>query len=926
MLYVRFILGGFLLFLFSRAWSSHIRAGDLTIQAIGNANNILSYQITVMLYRDVMGVPPQPGTVNFGDGSPEVTVQPQSLGFSPDGMTEIVRYTVAHVYPSAGLYVVSYRELFRNDGTINMTNSGFTPFYLESIFRINPAIGFNNTPRMLIPPLDKGRTFLPFLHNPGAYDEEGDSLAYRLVPARQGRNQNVTNYRFPNEMSDSRADGTTPAVLTIDPRTGDILWDAPTQAGQYNLAFIIEEWRDGVLIGAVNRDMQILIEENPNRPPRLEIPRDTCVIAGKNVSGKAIAIDPDNDRMQLSANGALMTFVSPRNRATFSISLDIPGRIEGDFSWNSTCRDVRKEPYQVVFRAEDLPFNPARRLVDIKTWLITVIGPKPDTLIADTSQLSIKPQVNLSWNPYRCNNAVAMTIWRKKGTSDFTPSPCQTGLPTSLGFTKIGEVPISQTSFVDTFDLERGSRYCYRIFAIFPQITGGEGIASMEACVFIPTAAPYITNVSVLQTSSQEGKIFVRWTTPKDIDSTQILRPYTYQLVRIANGVRTVLPHVFQEKDTFFTDVNLNTAQIQYGYQLLFFANNVKIDSSAIATQVNPTLIASSSSIKITWDNFKVPWNNRTSSFPFHYVWRRRLDDTTQFDLIDSVQVLRNGLVYVDNGTFQNQKLQQKQKYCYYITLQGSYEYRKIPEPLLNDSRLGCILLLDTVQPCTPVLGQNTPFDVNPDAVLDCQLPPSSSFCLENKRYTNTLRWKKQLRSNSSTGCDAQEELSSLKFQIYKKLPLEPEYKLIAETTDTIFEDKDLFSVAACYQIRAKDGDGNMSVPTDPICVENCPYFELPNVFSPNGDGKNDEFTPFPCPRYVEKVNIVILNRWGEVVWQNENLVNIRWNGEYRNGGKVNDGTYLYECRIWYYDNWGVLQQQTRKGWIQVVGINNNVH
>jgi len=905
----------------SESKASHIRAGDLTIQAIGTTN-ILSYRITVMLYRDVLGVPPQPGTINFGDGSADVTVQPESLGFSADGQTEIVRYTVTHIYPSAGLYVVSYRELFRNQGTVNMTNSGFTPFYLESIFRINPGIGFNSTPRMLIPPLDRGKTNTIFIHNPGAYDEEGDSLAYRLVPAKQGRNQDVGNYRFPNELSDSREDGTTPATLTINPRTGDIIWDAPTQAGQYNLAFIVEEWRDGVLIGSVNRDMQIIIEDNPNRPPKLQIPVDTCVIAREVVGGKAIATDPDNNNINLTANGALFTFTLPRNKAIFQVTTNIPGRSEGIFSWESTCRDVRREPYQVVFRAQDTPQNINRRLTDIKTWLIRVIGPRPDTLIADTSQTLPRPQVQLSWNAYLCNNASAMTIWRKKGSSDFTPNLCQTGLPASLGYTKVGQVPINQTTFLDTFGLERGSRYCYRIFAIFPETAGGEGIASVEACVFIPTAAPYIINVSVEQTSTINGRNFIRWTTPKDLDTIQIPRPYTYQLVRIANGVRSVIPQLFQENDTTFTDTNLNNQQIQYAYQILFFSNGIKVDSSAIATQVNPLLTAGSTAVSITWDEFIVPWNNRTSKFPLHYIWRRRTDDTTRFDLIDSVQVVKNGFTYVDNGTFGNQPLVQKQKYCYYITLQGSYEYNKIPEPLINDSRMACIFLQDTVKPCTPVLGQNPAFDINPDAVLDCQLPPSIGNCQENKRYTNTIRWTKQVKNGSTPGCDPRENPLTLRYEVYKKTLSDTEYQLIATTFDTVFEDKNLFSVAGCYAIRARDADGNLSAFTDSVCVENCSYFDLPNVFTPNGDGKNDEFTPFPCPRYVERVEIKIINRWGEVVWESDQFVNIRWNGQHRNGSRVSDGTYLYECRYWFYDTGGKLQNKTRKGWIQVLAGN----
>jgi len=41
--------------------------------------------------------------------------------------------------------------------------------------------------------------------------------------------------------------------------TGDFFWDSPPQQGEYNIAILVEEWRNGVKIGSVLRDMQIII-------------------------------------------------------------------------------------------------------------------------------------------------------------------------------------------------------------------------------------------------------------------------------------------------------------------------------------------------------------------------------------------------------------------------------------------------------------------------------------------------------------------------------------------------------------------------------------------------------------------------------------------------------------------------------------------
>jgi hypothetical protein len=85
----------------------------------------------------------------------------------------------------------------------------------------------------------------------------------------------VNNYRSPGvpEFSLRREDGSTPAFLTLDPVTGDLVWDSPGFAGQYNVAFRILEYRkingEYRLIGYVVRDMQIIIENSDNKRPEL---------------------------------------------------------------------------------------------------------------------------------------------------------------------------------------------------------------------------------------------------------------------------------------------------------------------------------------------------------------------------------------------------------------------------------------------------------------------------------------------------------------------------------------------------------------------------------------------------------------------------------------------------------------------------------
>jgi len=66
---------------------------------------------------------------------------------------------------------------------------------------------------------------------------------------------------------------------------------------------------------------------------------------------------------------------------------------------------------------------------------------------------------------------------------------------------------------------------------------------------------------------------------------------------------------------------------------------------------------------------------------------------------------------------------------------------------------------------------------------------------------------------------------------------------------------------------------------------------DVPNVFTPNGDGKNDTFEIPALADYAEN-EIVIVNRWGNSVYEKKNYRN-EWTGE-----GLNEGTYFYVLKV----------------------------
>ncbi len=111
------------------------------------------------------------------------------------------------------------------------------------------------------------------------------------------------------------------------------------------------------------------------------------------------------------------------------------------------------------------------------------------------------------------------------------------------------------------------------------------------------------------------------------------------------------------------------------------------------------------------------------------------------------------------------------------------------------------------------------------------------------------------------------------------------------------------------------DQYGCMAKYSEEIFVK--PRIQLPNVFTPNGDGVNDYFT-LDFDIYKE-YDIVILNRWGNVVYENKNQQGmVIWDGKVIGGQACLDGVYFYKYR-------GLLKDEKTEvkteGFFHILGV-----
>lgn len=854
---MRFIINKFfilplLLIISLQAYATHNRAGEITFKQI----SIYTYEVTLITYTDSRSInADRPEvTLKWGDNT-ESEVKRYSQTQKGNN-TFLNIYVAKHTYPGPGTYLIQFQDPNRIEGILNMQNSVNTPFYVETQLQINPGFGFNHSPILLQPPIDFAEVNQVFIHNPNAYDPDGDSLVFTLIPPKQSPNLDVDLYTNPRSSN----------FFQLDKYTGTLTWNTPVKQGIYNIAILIDEYRNKRKIGYVIRDMQIIVQDGTNRPPVIKALKDTCVEAGKSITLKfrVEASDPDqNQTLELTGTGG--PFIQTISKA---VMIDNPATgsnpIHADFSWTIACEHIRREPYRVVFRAVDN--DPRIPLSDLKNIDIKVVGPAPENLQSS----AFGNGINLTWTKPICPNK-GYFIYRKADSSNWQHAYCETGVPSYTGFQLIDT--ILDPNILKFYDDNRGEglspgvNYCYRITAIY--LNEGnfdfvEGYSSGETCAELVKDVPVITNISVRTTNANTGSMYVAWSKPTEIDTLQSPGPYTYKLFRSpdANGknwteIRQFTNNTFALfNDTIFIDTNINTVQRPYSYKVEFY-NTLNNQPNYIGKTVTASSIFLRSTPKhkkiiLSWQ-VNVPWKN------LFYVIYRHNDSTGKWDSIGAT----NKLQYTDTG------LVNGSSYCYYVKSSGSYFSPGFVNPIINLSQQLCTSPRDTIAPC----------EVTLQADKNCDLRQS------------TLNWK-----IINPDCNA----DVVKYRIYFSNRRENNFVLIDsinginENTFTDRRETLQYSLAGCYVVTAVDSFDNESKFSNEFCVDNCPQYRLPNVFTPNDDGANDLFMPMRESRFVESIDLKIFNRWGQEVFSTKDP-SIKWDGkDQQSGNLLPAGVYYY--------------------------------
>jgi hypothetical protein len=910
-----------------RSNATHLRAADILVERICGT---LTFKITIVAYLN-SGSQTNFGTnsqVYFGDN----TFVQIPLTFStprPDLGTNvsIATFSTTHTYAASGIYTISYMERDRSSGVLNIANSHDVPYVTSLKIDTNPALGCNKVPVLSVVPLDRGCSKIIFYHNPGAFDVDGDSLSYELsVPMNSittfAAYDDPNKAKFYSNFAAGNEAGNGPPVFTIDPLTGQITWDAPGAIGEYNIAFKVIEWKknpDGNYVQAsvTTRDMQIIIEPCQNTRPDLIIPDNICILAGQTLQSLIKGVDAEDhpvkievfsELVQLSANPATYSPNPPEFRPS-----EPPA--EMIFEWSPECIHVRQQSYQVVFKITDLPPS-GPKLVTFKTWNIRVIAPPPN--LTNAAIDVVKNYGVIEWSQ-TCENVSAIQVWRKVESFNYTPGACDIGIPKNAGYKFVGQVASSQASFTDTnfgMGLSPGATYCYRLVGLLAdtrtQVSG-------ELCIGpVKPDAPVITHVSITQTADS-GKIQVSWRSPLEINKVQFPEPYRYEIYRASDFIGNVgITRAGETTDTTFLDQNIDTKDSVFNYRIVLYSKPefstefIPVDTSAIASTVRLSATPGKGQISLHWQD-SVPWSNVVQNRPYHLIYRGNgMASDDELILLDSINVLENGFEYVDTS------VDSTELYAYKILTRGTYGNPKIAIQM-NFSQMVFSYPQNSFRPCSPLV---TIDKENCDDYLN------STTC-DVKIFNNSVTWTIEPQQN------CRKDIVS--YNVYASNPTDTVLTLISSTAFESFNHSNLSSALWCYRISAVDQFGNESLKSDQICNDNCPFFTLPNVITPNDDGCNDVFTSRPdrgtnvdctsnlsaCPRFVKAVALKIYNRWGKQVYsydsRDSGSTDIDWPGVDDNGKELPGGVYYYVAEL-DFDVMNVNEShQVYKDWVHIL-------
>jgi hypothetical protein len=261
-----------------------------------------------------------------------------------------LNYSAILTFPAPGEYTISQGTCCWTH-SFNVINSSGQTYYNQCLITVDTVVG-NSSPVFLYDPIVLATVNDTLFYNPLPYDEDGDELLWSIDTPRTNNNAELNNYSTPL--------GSSGLNFAINQKTGEITWK-PNAIGQYIASVRVEEFRNGIKIGEVVRDMLFVVKSISGNSSRAIIDTD---IWNVDPSGNFVFylnyntpfhlqfITNDTNADSLFIEGKGIPFLLQNNPALFLTSVGA-GVSVSDFFWTPTFSDIKTDPYLVVFRIHE---------------------------------------------------------------------------------------------------------------------------------------------------------------------------------------------------------------------------------------------------------------------------------------------------------------------------------------------------------------------------------------------------------------------------------------------------------------------------------------------------------------------------------------------------------------------------------------------
>lgn len=394
-------------------YGSHAMGADLQYECINASTN--TYKITLRFYRDCSGISaPTSLLVNVqsatcGQSFTATLLQEPCANPNPNGGipcevsplcnsaigqstcsggtfpgVQAFTYSATVQFPAACAdWVISFSECCRNAQITNLQNPDSEDLYVEA--RLNNTGNIcNNSPEFTTLPVPFICANQPFSYNHGAVDIDGDSLVYSLVtPLTTGGLpiNHVGGFSPTNPMF------TTPAnTFGFGSSTGQMNF-TPNGVQVVVVTVLVEEYRNGVLIGSTMRDIQVVVVNlagcaNPI-PTFSNVIQPTVqngvyvnstlvqVCPGQVVSFSTLAVEQSGDSVYHTSNvaqaipGAQYTTAYTKKDSSY-----------GYFTWQPTGLDTGMNTFIVEVKNNSCPLSSSQAFaITVQVLAGTYAGP-----------------------------------------------------------------------------------------------------------------------------------------------------------------------------------------------------------------------------------------------------------------------------------------------------------------------------------------------------------------------------------------------------------------------------------------------------------------------------------------------------------------------------------------------------------------------